>query len=135
MIDKKDLKKGSIYKLRSRNLAYGVFDGDRGFIGIREKLGSEFLFREYYADGSPYGTVQPLEEVGAISGAVEIAETLGSRCSICGKRAWWTGPPSPAPWACEGSCSPDEIRGYSVSNRALFRQLEAIQAAASEGLT
>jgi hypothetical protein len=55
-----DLKKGRLYKLKSRNLLYGVFDGGTGFIGIREKLGSRFLDREHHWDVETYGTVSGL---------------------------------------------------------------------------
>ena len=44
-------KNRSLYKIKSRNLEFGVFNKDTlGFIGIREKLGSEFLFTEYHCD-------------------------------------------------------------------------------------
>lgn len=55
-------QKGGLYKISSRNLSFGVFDGNGGFIGIREKFGDEYLFTEYHWDtGAPYGTVHPLE--------------------------------------------------------------------------
>lgn len=38
-----ECKKRRVYKLHSRNLSFGVFDGDTGFIGIRTKFGSRFL--------------------------------------------------------------------------------------------
>lgn len=42
-------KHGAVYAIRSRNLAVGVFVKDRGgFIGVREKFGSEHLFMEYH---------------------------------------------------------------------------------------
>lgn len=57
-----ECKKGFVYKIHSRNLGYGVYDGQGGFIGIREKLGSRYLFAEFHYDtGAPYGTVKPLE--------------------------------------------------------------------------
>gem|GEM_PF-3753959 len=61
----KDCKKGRIYKIHSRNLGFGVFDGEKGFIGIREKFGDLYLFTEYHWDtGAPFGTVRPLEDTG-----------------------------------------------------------------------
>ena len=41
----------------------GVYREDRkGFVGIREKFGQQFLFMEYHWDnGEPLGTVKPLE--------------------------------------------------------------------------
>lgn len=57
-------KKGYVYKIHSRNLSYGVYDGNEGFIGIREKFGDRYLFTEYHYDqGAPYGTVKPFEEI------------------------------------------------------------------------
>lgn len=65
MIPLSNCKRGTVYLVLSRNLEVGVFDGDTGFIGIRTKLGSDFLFTEYHWDtGDPYGTVKPLQEIG-----------------------------------------------------------------------
>jgi hypothetical protein len=69
-----ELKRGYVYSLRSRNLHLGVFDGQRGFIGIREKFGAHYLFREYLADGGDFGTVTPLAEIGPLPEGVEIRE-------------------------------------------------------------
>ncbi len=57
--------KGRVYKIQSRNLTYGVFDGKDGFIGIRLKFSSRYLFTEYHWDqGPPYGTVYGVEDTG-----------------------------------------------------------------------
>lgn len=54
-----------LYKLSSRNLRLGVFDGKTGFIGIREKFGHHYLFTEYHWDtGAPYGTVSGVVDTG-----------------------------------------------------------------------
>lgn len=55
-----------LYAIRSRNLAFGVYkEAEAGFVGIREKLGSEFLFTEYHADlYSPTATVYPYVDLG-----------------------------------------------------------------------
>lgn len=54
-----------LYEIGSRNLVLGVFDGDKGFIGIREKFRHEFLFTEYHWDsGPPFGTVHSVEDTG-----------------------------------------------------------------------
>ena len=61
----KDCIKGRVYKLRSRNLSIGVYDGMEGFIGIREKFGARYLFTEYHYDqGPPYGTVATIIDTG-----------------------------------------------------------------------
>jgi len=58
-----DCKDGWLYRIRSRNLIKGVFREDRkGFVGIREKFGRQYLFVEDHWDtGVPHGTVKPLE--------------------------------------------------------------------------
>lgn len=45
----KCIKRG-IYRIRSRNLSIGLFDGEKGFIGIRTKFGDRYLFTEYHHD-------------------------------------------------------------------------------------
>jgi len=61
MIKMKDCVRRGVYRIRSRNLTIGVYDGDGGFVGVREKFGSRYLFTEYHHDrGAPYGTVRPI---------------------------------------------------------------------------
>lgn len=77
-----------VYRLRSRNLSAGVFDGRCGFVGIREKFGSHFCFTEYHWDqGPPYGTVFPLEAMRLVlPEEISLATSLGSRCGVCERR-------------------------------------------------
>jgi hypothetical protein len=58
-----ELKHKGVYRIHSRNLDVGIFnEATRGFLGIREKFGSEYLFEEYHWDtGAPFGTVHALE--------------------------------------------------------------------------
>jgi hypothetical protein len=74
-----------IYRLRSRNLTVGVYDdSDIGFVGIREKFESLYLFREYhYEHGGMLGTVRPLVLLGLLDESIPIAEGLGSACEVC----------------------------------------------------
>ncbi|MEJ2245368.1 MAG: hypothetical protein P8Y80_04650 [Acidobacteriota bacterium] len=66
---------GHLYRIESRNLVLGVFDGKTGFIGIRVKFGCTHLFTEYHWDqGPPYGTVQPQKDLGPIPDDIEIYE-------------------------------------------------------------
>ncbi len=66
---------GHLYRLRSRNLACGVYDGNQGFIGIREKLGSIFLDRESHWDqGAPYGTAHPQEDLGPLPRHIQVRD-------------------------------------------------------------
>lgn len=78
-----------IYKLSSRNLSVGVFrEETRGFIGIREKFGSRYLFEEYHYDtGAPYGTAVPYQDTGIdLPGHIELDEHLpGTYGSNTGK--------------------------------------------------
>lgn len=70
-----ECKKGFLYKLHSRNLDLGVFNGKTGFIGIRQKFGHNFLFTEFHYDtGAPYGTVKPLEELEALPADISPTE-------------------------------------------------------------
>ena len=62
-----DCEDGCLYRLRSRNLAIGVFSQEmRGFVGIREKFGAKFLELEYgYTQEPSFGSataVQKLEK-------------------------------------------------------------------------
>lgn len=56
----KDCIVGRIYEIQSRNLLLGVYNGNTGFIGIREKFGSLYLFTEYHIE--PIGTVRPFRD-------------------------------------------------------------------------
>lgn len=58
-----DCQHGNLYFIRARNFWLGVFNTQtNGFVSIREKLGSTFLFTELHYDADPmFGTAQPLE--------------------------------------------------------------------------
>jgi len=81
----KDCIEGHIYSLLSRNLKLGVYRGNEGtkrfgpgFIGIRTKFGSRYLFEEYHWDcGEPYGTANPLRDLGPLPEGIEVCEALG----------------------------------------------------------
>ena len=62
------LVEGGLYRVRSRYLQLGVFDGHRGFIGIR--CGHRYLVREYLNDGGPFGTVTAPRAFRWLSGSV-----------------------------------------------------------------
>lgn len=57
-----DCVHGNLYRLCSRNLAYGVFRAASvSFVGIRTKFGAEGLSTELHWDsGPPCGTARPL---------------------------------------------------------------------------
>lgn len=83
------LEERRVYRFRARNFFFGVWNGERGdlcgFIGIREKMSSIYLFTEYHCDtGGPVGTVwdiQPTEHL--VPEDIEIRERFESRCDIC----------------------------------------------------
>lgn len=79
MIALENCKHGFLYKIDSRNLITGVFNQEsKGFIGIREKFGDEFLFTEYHWDtGAPFGTVKPQEELCQLPENIQVKEDLG----------------------------------------------------------
>jgi hypothetical protein len=54
-----------LYRVTCRNLTLAVYDGKEGFIGIRSKFASRFLFTEYHWDqGPPFGTVHTAIDTG-----------------------------------------------------------------------
>lgn len=77
------------YIIRSRNLIVGVFrESTGGFMGIREKFGSEYLFEEFHYDtGAPFGTVRPVRVLEQCPIA-DVNATLGT---VCGPGADETG--------------------------------------------
>ena len=72
--------KRNTYKINSRNLSYGVFDGVNGFTGIRSKAKMRYLFTEYHREiGPPFGTVSPIENLGTIlPDDISLKESLGT---------------------------------------------------------
>jgi len=143
----KECIKGRVYRLHSRNLAFGVFDGYDGFIGIRTKFDDRYLFTEYSSErGSEFGTVIVLADLGiAIPAEVAIAVDLGTIDATTkrpltmdkdidnpnfppgeGRRGWWrysdtTG--EVAPTTKDGCCA------TRVPNGALFAFLDMIEKA------
>lgn len=133
---------GRVYKIHSRNLRYGVFDGDRGFIGIREKFDNRYLFREYLADGGAFGTVTvkcdigidvptdiPLAESGptinSINGRAMFFDITidNPNPSMKGNKGWWRyiDTREPAPSVSDG------CEAASSMNVALFRLLDKVE--------
>lgn len=81
MIPKEQCVDRGVYRIKSRNLTVGVYrEAVGGFIGIRLKFNSEFLFEEYHYDnGPPFGTVEPIELLpDVLAAAVEMRETIGT---------------------------------------------------------
>lgn len=64
-IPKTECKDRRLYKIRSRNLTFGIYQADTGgFMGLRHKFEDIYLFTEYHHDnGPPYGTVNPVKDL------------------------------------------------------------------------
>lgn len=75
-----------IYRIHSRNLSHGVYNGIDGFTGIREKFGSTYLFTEYlWEQGPPYGTVaiEPREHIADLMPHIPLGEYSTAVCITC----------------------------------------------------
>lgn len=81
-----ECKDRMVYEIHSRNLAVGVFVQDRrGFIGIREKFGSRYLFMEFHYDtGAPFGTVRPIKELTVVPENIPLREHSSVENKIVG---------------------------------------------------
>lgn len=134
--------KGRVYKIRSRNLRFGVYDGNEGFIGIRTKFGRRYLDTEYHWDqGPPYGTVRTMEDLWIdVPKRIQIVESIGTKDattdrliewkedipnpngSLKNVMGWWvfvtSGEPCP---------SVDEFRAVGLGNPELFAFLDTIE--------
>ena len=76
-----------IYRLKSRNLPVGIWNSDtKAFVGIREKLSTEFLDSEYHWDtGHEHGTAKPYEVVGELEPEFAVWERYPQvTCMNCG---------------------------------------------------
>lgn len=76
VIPSPELRRGAIYLLHSRNLRLGVYDGERGFIGVREKFESRYLFTEVLNDPPGHGTAVALQQIGELPAGIEARELL-----------------------------------------------------------
>jgi len=81
------LIQGRVYKFRARNFSFGIWNGSSGFIGLRLKFSSVYLFTEYHADtGGATGTVWAIEDYPGQPQAPEgipLKESLPTRCLKC----------------------------------------------------
>ena len=68
---------GNLYRIRARNGTYGVFNKEgSSFTLAREKFENIYLFDEYHFDiGAPFGTVRPLEDMGAAIDQLEFVDS------------------------------------------------------------
>lgn len=98
------------YRIVSRNLVVGVYKADhQGFVGIRMKFDSEFLFTEYHHDtGPPTGTARAFVDLG-LCPIEDLAEY---------HHRDWQGDGTDPEWA-------SESHPYGLRNEALFSWLQA----------
>lgn len=136
------LEHGRVYRVHSRNLAIGVWNSyTQGFIGIREKFKSRYLFSELeYSSNSRFGTAKAVShDLDLIVPApMKISETLDPVCSACGDRTYpvWIDEPK---WSSGRRCVGDRhyvnsqctLEGthcaVSPANIDLFNCLDAIE--------
>src|SRR4051812_37827600 len=131
--------KGRVYKINCRNLPYGVYDGSEGFIGIREKFGSFYLFTEYHYDhGAPFGTVSGHADLGIdIPVDIQIKEHLDTYDIITNRHVEYVNGISnplgitnvPGWWVyvdTKESC-PKEVKPTAAENKALFDFLKQVE--------
>ena len=87
MLPLADCKDRKLYRVDARRQSFGVFKkATGGFLGLREKFGSVFVFEEFHWEASKiHGTVQPLEELPEdLPSDIVLAAGLDSICSKCG---------------------------------------------------
>ena len=116
--------------ITSRNLRVGVWTGAK-WIGVREKFSDRYLFGEYGPGDGSFDTVDEVGEfLGRVPEEIPLKESTPTECEHCGTPATWTGPPSPAPWVCEGGC--EKTSPISHTNQPLFDLLETLDDAQRE---
>jgi hypothetical protein len=141
------LQKGKVYRLQSRNLSCGVWDGEKGFIGIRRKFGSCFLEREIHWDlDENHGTAKAMDELGAIPESIPLDISIGTVCEQCRKPMSYVqnreldGKPNQGEWLHDdgsprcvistGGVKSRVAGPVMISNEALFAELEKYESEA-----
>lgn len=86
--------KGHLYRIHSRNLTMGVFNGKDGFIGIRKKFDSLYLFTEFHWDvpAGCFATVRPLEDLSVVPESIPLTEDLGTVDEHTGRAVYFDRP-------------------------------------------
>lgn len=122
-----DCKPRMLYQIYSRNLILGVFDGKDGFLGIREKFNSRYIFTEYHWDGECFATVKPIKEIELVPAYLILEETLGSVDNITGRDVGFDSPlvEGGKGWYYLDTGESDQnIKPYCKGNKDLFEYLE-----------
>lgn len=123
---------GRVYQIQSRNLTFGVYDGNEGFIGLRQKFGHRYLFTEYHWDqGPPHGTVSGQKDLGIdLPADISPKESLGTVDEETRRAVFFDRPVSHGGrgWVfCDTNEASEEIRPVEVPNHALFEFLERVE--------
>lgn len=124
--------KGRVYEINCRNLRLGVYDGNEGFIGIRQKFNSRYLFTEFHFDqGMPFGTVKGQIDTGVnIPDKIKISEDLGSVDRKSGRTVYFDGAvlEGGRGWVFQDTDEPDkDIWPMREFNKELFDFLDSFE--------
>lgn len=132
-----ELVPGGIYRIKSRNLRFGVWmpdamKGTGGFSGIREKFYGRSLFTEYHHDtGGSFGTAHAIEKVAQLPADIELVERF-SVCRVCRQPDDFVRENEDAPtgsWhhKVRALDADHEVDPVSMQNEAIWDALEAIE--------
>lgn len=103
LIPEAELVHGRVYRIKSRNLIVGVWNAaTHGFIGIRMKFDSRYLFTEYHHDYDPH--------VGTVGRMADLEVNVPEGIAIV-----------------EGESVEEDGRRFFRQNKALFTLLERIE--------
>lgn len=128
VIRQEDCEPGGVYRVKSRNLTVGVYDGNGGFIGLREKFGDLYLFTEYHCDkGAPYGTVYPYEKLDVSTEGLPIVERFTPACRDCGEEVEFEYGETGRGWFHTDSPDTHKANPVGRSNTALFEFLSQFE--------
>ena len=122
-----DLIVGRIYKLESRNLSYGVWNGKGGFVGIRTKYQDHFLDTEYHWDmNSNWGTVSMAKDTQIdVPDGIPLDETINIFDYLTNRPIFYKNPDCGWVFA-DTEESNYNIRPVSQKNIALFNFWKSI---------
>lgn len=122
-----DLKERHVYRIHSRNLDFGIYytrGSDHGFLGIREKFKSKYLFTEYHWDGESFATVRPLYLIEKVPDSFVIKESLGTECYNCKVNVDWT---TEKKWVHLNQTSCQDAYPVSIQNKEVFDYLMSLE--------
>lgn len=153
-IPKEEMKPRRLYLLQSRNLAFGVWNGEEGkfkggFIGIRYKFGQARLDTEHhFDDGAPYGTARPVLDTGLdLPEGIELRESMPTIDRETKREVYYNkdtvreGDPDPRRRKVPGAWHFKDTGEYSLDiqpisfeNQPFFEWLKEYEGGATEGV-